>query len=214
MSELSDAEQVGSRQTRRGASMARSIASKQRVDASDEATRPEDILVYVERSTGRSNRPKRHREHGNAPKKCAAFRREASSEARTRRARQRPRPESSRTFTKQAGSGERGTARARRTPARASASRTAFGWGIPLSQIACQKLSRCATQPYTGYETASIASIARLARVAIVGSTVTFGDMSRRQSRRFSSVVFFMFGQTSASSTGQNTLPGFSARSL
>ena len=39
MSELSDADRGGSRQTRRGASMARSIASKQRVDASDEARR-------------------------------------------------------------------------------------------------------------------------------------------------------------------------------
>ena len=146
MSELSDADRGGSRQTRRGASMARSIASKQRVDASDEARRrgsamdgagdagrgtvmrrrnaqhfegklrakrepegrasgrasksrrqaspsalesakrghdrprqprgailgqadsaglrPEDILVYVERSKGRRSRRLRHREHG------------------------------------------------------------------------------------------------------------------------------------------------------
>ena len=44
MSELSDADRGGSRQTRRGASMARCIASKQRVDASDEARRRESAM--------------------------------------------------------------------------------------------------------------------------------------------------------------------------
>ena len=57
---------------------------------------------------------------------------------------------------------------------------------------------------------ACMASMARLARSATGAGTVTRGERSRRQSRRFASVAFFMLGHTMPSSIGWKTLDGFS----
>ena len=75
------------------------------------------------------------------------------------------------------------------------------------------EVMRFMTVLYHIHETDSMASIARFALAAISGSTTTLGDMSRNASRRFSSVVFFMFGQSVISSTGQKVFPGFSVLS-